>query len=220
MITLKDSLKFNPNINPDLFMHNPVVVPKKMRLTPIKEWLEFISKDFKLPKKTNLIIVPCSAYKPYDEGKDEFYRRLNSLKLKNSKFITVSVPLGLEPQDYWNFQWKGINLLYDCPFFPWIENFGYKYTKEIENEVNIILKEVIDNFFERNENNIESVLTFLVRSTNPLEYDLVKNHSDIIVPEFDFNTKISYDNNTSEIYCSNVVWNSFMRSLNKNGLIQ
>jgi hypothetical protein len=43
---------------------------------------------------------------------DEFYRRINELrkKAKDTKFITVSVPLALEPEEYWSFQWKGYNL--------------------------------------------------------------------------------------------------------------
>ena len=96
-ITLDHSLKLNPRLNPRLFMPDPKIVLKRMSEPPINEWLSFISNEYKIEKIRNLILIPCSFYKPYNPPHDEFYRRINDIrkKVRDSKFITVSVPLAL-----------------------------------------------------------------------------------------------------------------------------
>ena len=212
-ITLEYSLKLNPRLNPDLFLPDPKKVLEKLDETPIKDWLNFISEEYALTKRTNLILIPCSFYKPYDPPHDEFYRRINELKNKvvNSKFITVSVPLALEPEEYWNFQWKGFNLIYDCPFFPWIEKFGYEWDREVVDKILLRLKAVIDRFFERNRDKIKKVVAFLLPNSDELK--LVKSHVNYVVPMQDIKLEVSYDNNTSEIYCNPKVWGSFEKIL-------
>jgi predicted RNA-binding protein len=217
-ITLEYSMKLNPKLNPELFLPDPKQVLKKLDETPIKDWLEFISKDYKIQKVKNLILIPCSFYKPYDPPHDEFYRRINELRkqVKDTKFITVSVPLALEPEEYWSFQWKGYNLIYDCPFFPWIENFGYKWDEEVEKKVFMKLKSVIKRFFERNRENFEEAYAFFVPSS--FEARLIKDHVDHFVLNEDPKIEVSYDNNTSDIYCHPKVWKKFEEFLRGNGI--
>lgn len=218
-ITLEYLLKLNPRLNPDLFMPDPKIVLRKINESPIKDWLDFISKDYKIEVVDYLIFIPCSFYKPYDPPHDEFYRRINELrkKIKNTKFITVSVPLGLEPEEFWNFQWRGYNLIYDCPFFPWIERFGYKWDIEVVQEVVLKLKEVINAFFERNRDRYRKSIAFLTPSS--IELELIKKHIDYAIldaePE---GVEVSYDNNTSETYCHPDVWQKFKEFLRSNGL--
>jgi len=217
-ITLEYSMKLNPRLNPELFLPDPKQVLKKIDETPVKDWLEFISKEYKIQKVKNLILIPCSFYKPYCPPHDEFYRRINELrkKVKDTKFITVSVPLALEPEEYWSFQWKGYNLIYDCPFFPWIENFGYKWDKKVEKKVFVKLESVINRFFERNQENFEEVYAFFVPSS--FEAGLIKDHVDHFVLNEDPKIEVSYDNNTSEVYCHPKVWKKFEEFLRGNGI--
>jgi len=212
-ITLEYSLKLNPRLNPDLFLPDPKQVLEKLEKPPIMEWLNFISEEYVLERKTNLIMIPCSFYKPYDPPQDEFYRRINELRKKtvDSKFITVSVPLALEPEEYWSFQWRGFNLIYDCPFFPWIEKFGYEWDEKAANKVILKLKSVVDRFFERNRNKINEAIAFLLPNSDELK--LVEKHVGYIVPKQNLTLEVSYDNNTSEIYCNPVIWKSFEKIL-------
>ena len=218
-ITLEYSMKLNPRLNPELFLPDPKQVLKKLDETPIKDWLEFISKEYKIQKVKNLVLIPCSFYKPYDPPRDEFYRRINELKkkVKNTKFVTVSVPLALEPEEYWSFQWRDYNLIYDCPFFPWIENFGYKWDEEIEKKVYAKLSSVINMFFGRNRENFEKAYVFLVPSS--FEAKLIKDHVDHFILNEDPKIEVSYDNNTSDIYCHPKVWKKFEKFLKEKGVL-
>jgi len=199
-------------------MPDPKIVLKRMSEPPINEWLSFISNEYKIEKIRNLILIPCSFYKPYNPPHDEFYRRINDIrkKVRDSKFITVSVPLALEPEEFWDFQWRGYNLIYDCPFFPWIEKFGYKWNKKIAEEVLKKLQLVIDAFFIRNRGLYQKVIAFF--TPNSPELNLIKKHADSIVPNQDPNIEVSYDNNTSEIYCHPKIWQKFESFLMDNGI--
>ena len=218
-ITLEYSLKLNPRLNPELFLPDPRQVLEKLDKTPIKDWLKFISEEYTLRRKTNLILIPCSFYKPYNPPHDEFYRRIINLRRKiiNSKFITVSVPLALEPEEYWSFQWRGFNLIYDCPFFPWIEKYGYKWDEKIVSKILSKLEQVIDRFFERNADKIDKVIVFLLPSSDELK--LVENHVTHLILKKDPKIEVSYDNNTSEIYCLPENWGKFTAFLKEMGLI-
>jgi len=214
-ITLEYSLKLNPNLNPELFMPDPKTVLDKIDKKPIRDWLEFISREYTVSKVENLILIPCSFYKPYDPPHDEFYRRIYELRKKavNSKFITVSVPLALEPEEFWSFRWRGFNLIYDCPFFPWIEKFGYKWDERVVEEVVSRLKSVIDSFFERNKDKVGRVIAFFTQDS--IELSLVRKHVDYPVLSQTPYVDVSYDNNTSEVYCHPENWSRFVSLLRR-----
>ena len=217
-ITLEYSMKLNPRLNPDLFIPDPKIVLEKINKPPINEWLKFIADEYEIQKVKNLILIPCSFYKPYDPPHDEFYRRINELrrKVRDTKFITVSVPLALEPEEFWGFGWRGHNLIYDCPFFPWIKNFGYEWNEEIEKKVYAKLSSVINMFFERNRENFEKAYAFFV--SNSFEARLIKDHVDHFILNEDPKIEVSYDNNTSEVYCHPKVWKKFEEFLKGNGI--
>jgi len=217
-ITLEYSLKLNPRLNPNLFMPDPEIVLKKINESPIKDWLWFISNEYRISKVRYLILIPCSFYKPYDPPHDELYRRINQLrrKVKNSKFITVSVPLGLEPEELWSFQWRGHNLVYDCPFFPWIEKFGYRWSEEIAQKVLSKLETAVNSFFERNKDLYHKSIAFLTPNSGELK--IVKKNVDYIVLDEEPKIEVSYDNNASEIYCHPKIWRKFEEFLRVNGI--
>ena len=217
-ITLDYALKLNRRLNPELFIPDPRQVLEKLHQTPIKDWLDFISNEYTVETVKNLILIPCSFYKPYNPPHDEFYRRVNELRRKtvDSKFITVSVPLALEPEEYWSFEWNGFNLIYDCPFFRWIEKFGYNWDRAVEEKVFSKLESVIDSFFERNRGRYDTVIAFFVPSSRELK--LVESFADYVVPQEDPEVEVSYDNNTSETYCHSEVWKKFDNFLRKNGI--
>lgn len=222
MITLEESLKLNPKLNPELFIPNPVDVPRKMKESPIKDWLRFVAEEYIVPENSTVIFIPCSFFKPYTPPHDEFYERIHQLKkrVNNSiHFITVSVPLVLEPEEFWSFQWNGLNLIYDCPFFPWIRKFGYEYNEKIEEEVFSVMKDVMQKSIERNRERIRKIISFFIKSSNPIEYRLVKSYSDVIIPSFDLKKDVSYFNNTSEVYCDERVWNEFIKKLKEEKVI-
>ena len=177
-MTLEKVKELNPGLNSKLFMPNSRITLERMEERPIKDWLRFISNEYMIKKVESLVLIPCSFYKPYDPPRDEFYKRIHKLKKKLSKvkFITVSVPLALEPEEYWNFQWRGHNLIYDCPFFPWIEKFGYRWDQQIAKRVLSKLKKVIDCFFKRNGGRYQRVLAFFIPGSD--ELDLVREYAD------------------------------------------
>lgn len=219
-ITLNYSLKLNPRLNPSLFMPDPIQVLEKIDKSPIKNWLNFVSNEYEIERVKNIILIPCSFYKPYNPPHDEFYRRINELRKKtnDSKFMTVSVPLALEPEEFWSFKWRGHNLIYDCPFFPWIEKFGYKWDQKITQKVFSKLKSVIDAFFERNKASYQRVIALFVPSSNELK--LVEKYVDHFVLNEEPNIEVSYDNNTSEVYCHPSIWKTFEKFLNDHMILR
>jgi len=215
--SLEQALKINPKLNPKLFLPTPEAVLRAIEVSPIKDWLNFIANEYVLPRKVSLLLlVPCSAYKPYSEARDELYRRLIyeiKPKLKNARMITVSIPLALEPEEYWNLQWRGYNLIYDCPFFPGSEKLGFKWEGPAAEEVTKKLRKVIESFWKRNKDYFEYSLAFLVPSSP--DRPLVEGFVDEIVPDFDPPTveNPSYDNNASEVYCYPSVWKVFLEAI-------
>jgi len=219
-ITLDYSLRLNPNLNPELFMPDPRIVLEKIDKRPVSEWLNFISDEYTIHKVENLILIPCSFYKPYDPPHDEFYRRINELRerVRDSKFITVSVPLALEPEEHWDFRWRGFNMVYDCPFFPWIEKFGYKWDEFVVKKIISRLRSVIDRFFERNGSRIGRVIAFFTKGS--IELKLVREYVDCTILSNIPSINLSYDNNTSEVYCHPRLWSKFVSSLRRLGVIR
>lgn len=220
-ITINESFKINPNLNPDLFLPTPRDIYRAIHRPPISQWLKFIMNAFKIPSTEILVITPCSAYKPYSPPRDELYRRIHVIKRLYNRgnkkrrlmyFITVSVPLAVEPEDFWTFKWQNYNLIYDAPFFPWIEEYGVKWDTKLVEKILNILRDVFKKFIERNRIRFKKSVAFLTPSWP--ERKIVEELVDLIVPEEDPPVSPSYDNNASEIYCHPLAWNTFINTLN------
>ena len=212
-ISLEYALKINPDLNPDLFLPDPKSVLEALDKPPISEWLNFIGNEFLIPKTKYLIMVPCSAYKPYEPPRDRLYKCISKLKrrLRNTYFVTISVPLAVEPEDYWGFKWRGYNLIYDAPFFPWIEKFGYKWDRKIVDEVLKRLGKILNKFLERNGERYEVSVAFLAPSVP--DRKMVEGKVTFLVPSHDPPIEPSYDDNASEVHCYPSVWNEFIETL-------
>ena len=214
-ITIEDAKRINPDLNPKLFLPSPRHVWEALQKPPISEWHKFIAEEYEIPRRVNyLIIVPCSAYKPYTPPRDKLYQCIHSVRnlLSNDAyFITISVPLAVEPEEFWQFKWRGYNLIYDAPFFPWIEKFGYKWEGDLADKILKRIDEVFSAFWERNRRKFSKSIAFIVPSF--LDRKIVEGKVDHIVPDKDPPVEPSYENNASELHCHPESWNSFIDAL-------
>jgi predicted RNA-binding protein len=110
---VKKSLKNNPSLDPELTAYTPGETLKLLDHPKIKAWFKKMI-NFRIPDKYGLVIlVACAASKPWGQGcKGEFYPSYNQIRKeeelktgeesKPSYFVTISEPLGVVPQDFWN----------------------------------------------------------------------------------------------------------------------
>ncbi len=221
MITIEDAKKLNPRLNPKLFFPSPEDVLNAIRENDIvKEWLEFIAEKHIARSAEVLLLVPCTPKKPYDPPRDEFHRKLIELEKNYDVYlVSVSEPLSLEPREYWNFVWKRdgeeINLVYDAPFFPWIEKYGYRWSEEIAREVWEILSRVAGRWYERNRKKFERVICLAFPETGYRKI-VSRIDVDVFVPEkrpeeLGIEVKEDYFQNTDSDYIK--VWDELMRVL-------
>lgn len=159
-LTIEDAKALNPDLNPALFLPSPRDVLEAIEEGLVKEWLEFIADEHVAPKRKLLLLVPCAEKKPYEPPKSELYKKLLELEKRfgDLYLCAVSEPLALEPREYWSLKWRGVNLIYDAPFFPWIKKYGYKWDEKVAREVWEKLAEVARKWFDRNENKFEDVV--------------------------------------------------------------
>lgn len=201
-ISLSDAKRLNPDINEDLFLPSPKDVLASLSKPVVKDWLSFIANEHEASGHRYLVFVPCGEKKPYDPPRSELYRRFISFKA-DVYWCAVSEPLGLEPREYWGFRWRGYNLIYDAPFFPWIERYGYEWDDQIAELVWDRLSEVVRRWFERNGERFEEVIAFLCPGSGYRE--IIKDVPvDKWVPDECPTTEESYEENTSRVYLS--VW--------------
>jgi len=214
MINIKRALKLNPNLNPSLFLPDPKKVWESLNKTPVKEWLEFISHEHLAKESKILLFVPCTPKKPYDPPRDEFHKRLLQLEKDYSVYlVSVSEPLALEPREFWNFKWKGFNLIYDAPFFPWIEKYGYKWSKEIAEKVWKKLAKVAGRWYERNKNKFEYTVAYALPESNYRE--ILKYVDATFVPEIKIKEDTSYEENTEKTYLNPLIWKKLVNLIKK-----
>jgi len=209
MLSLEQALKLNPGLNPKLFLPSPEDVLRALDEEPIKSWLEFIANEHVAPKRNILLLVPCTAKKPYDPPRDELHCRLLELEKKYDVYlVSISEPLALEPREYWNFQWKSYNLIYDAPFFPWIERYGYEWSDEIAEKVWKRLADVAQAWQRRNDH-FEQVICFATPNSGYRRI-VEKMRVDVFVPDFEPDIEVSYEENTDLIYTHPDVWRSLL----------
>ena len=206
-LTIEDAKILNPDLDPALFLPSSADVLNAIEKGLVKEWLEFIADEHVAPKKRLLLLVPCAAKKPYEPPRNELYKRLLELetRFKDLYLCAISEPLALEPREYWNFKWKGRNLIYDAPFFSWIVSYGYKWDIEVAKEVWNKLAEVVMKWFNRNENKFEAVVAFACPNSGYRDI-LRLAKVDRYVPEECPDIKVSYEENVSRVYTQPWVW--------------
>jgi len=206
-LTIEEAKILNPDLAPALFLPSPADVLDAIEKGLVKEWLGFIADEHVAQKKKLLLLVPCAAKKPYEPPRNELYKRLLELetRFKDLYLCAVSEPLALEPREYWNFKWKGMNLIYDAPFFPWIARYGYKWDIEVAKEVWNKLAEVASKWFDRNKYRFEKVVAFACPDSGYREI-LRLVQVDRYVPEECPDIEVSYKENVSRVYTQLRVW--------------
>jgi len=222
MISKEEIFRVNPHINPSLVLCDPLLIPEKIEQEPIRSWLRFVG-EYKLKQDFfAIILVPCSFWKPYTPPQDEFYRRIHRIRNKNSqiKFVTVSVPLALQPDEFWNFSWQGQNLVYECPFFPWVKNYGYTWNDELADRIFHLLKITAKSFFKNNVGRYQAVLGCLIKEFSHIEIvnEFLDDNIDIHRPGKEIFSNVSYFDNTSDVYCHPTIWRKFTQMLVKSGI--
>jgi len=219
-ITLKEALKLNPGLNPRLFLPSPEDVLRALGESPVKEWLEYIAGEHVPPVRgARLLFVPCAAKKPYDPPRNVLHKRLIEeveRKFPDVYMVAVSEPLALEPREHWNFRWRGHNLIYDAPFFPWIERYGYRWDWRVAEEVWGRLAEVAYRWFKRNGRLFRRVIALATPSSGYRRI-LSKVRVDIYIPNFEPKVEVSYEENGERIYTHPDVWSQLMRVLEETG---
>lgn len=134
----------------------------------------------------------------------------------------VSEPLALEPREFWDFTWRiddeTVNLVYDAPFFPWIERYGYKWDESIAEEVWRILNGVVRRWLARNRSKFENVLAFACPSSGyrRILSSVVTNFVPSECPE----VKETYEENVSRVYTQNAVWSEFLNALRRLNMLK
>jgi len=119
----------------------------------IKGWLNFVAREYLMPRKRIALFYPCSATKPYLTSRS--YKILsNTLEslgdLRNQvHLVTVSEPFGLVPEEFYGTEtWD-----YDCPglFEWWCIRNNVEYDYGIVDECITMIAESVARFLKRNE---------------------------------------------------------------------
>lgn len=112
---LERSRKSNPKLDPELTAYTPGETIGLLKHPKIKEWMNKM-RGFKIPDEYKLIVlVPCAKTKPWGltrPKKSDLYNAYNQI-LEMAKagelpingklyFVTISEPLGIVPQDFWD----------------------------------------------------------------------------------------------------------------------
>jgi predicted RNA-binding protein len=213
MLELKDARKLNPGLNPELFLPSPRDVLEAMDKKPVKDWLSFIAAQHVAPRRKLLLFIPCAEKKPYYPPRDELHERLLELERKYGVYLcSVSEPLALEPREFWSFKWKGENLVYDAPFFPWIEKYGYKWDSKLAAQVWRRLSRVVHRWFSRNRGNFQHVLALACPGSG---YRRILSRIEVekFIPEKCPDIEATYEENVSRIYTHPAVWSELEEKL-------
>jgi hypothetical protein len=192
--------KKNPGLKKSLTLITPGQTLCALEKNPeIKKWFEYV-RSFKIPDSYKyIVVVPCSASKPWGEqtspGSAKYYKAywdvIKTLREQGKDdqvyWLTISEPLGIIPQDNWdNFP------AYDNPGLfrdpaqrsglftrDWIREYGEKYILPFDEEARSacidILGKVIADFFINN-NKTDRVWLSLVAGTK----GKVTNHTEML----------------------------------------
>jgi len=100
---IKKSISRNPNTDPELCLFNPSQTLFALKNHPkIINWHKYLYNSYLPEKKEILLLFPCAAYKPWNEGMTKsknyqiLYKLLNSHNLRNIVSLhTISEPLAI-----------------------------------------------------------------------------------------------------------------------------
>ena len=149
-----------------------------------------------------------------NEEKDKILKLIEEVesRFKDVYMVAVSEPLALEPREHWNFRWRGYNLIYDAPFFPWITRYGYKWDWEVAEKVWNRLSLVAAQWFERNKHKFTKVIA-LATPTSGYRKILKRIPVEVYVPDFEPKVEVEYEENVERIYTHPQVWSQLLKAL-------
>lgn len=167
----------NPFLDREMTAYTPSETLALMEKSSIKEWLNKIDK-ITIPDSAEIIcFVPCAKTKPWKNAKRGIYKSYNKIIEENSDkifFVTISEPLGVVPQNYWDDfpQYDNPGLFKDVVqrsggLFTkdWVENFGKRYKmpwcqEDYDKAINILANK-IKVFVENNQKKDRIFLSFV-----------------------------------------------------------
>lgn len=108
------SKKSNPQLDSELTAYTPGETVNLLKHPKIVDWMQKM-RDFKIPERYNIIaLVPCAKTKPWGSTrpkKSDLYNSYHKILEMNKNgelpigeiyFVTISEPLGVVPQDFWD----------------------------------------------------------------------------------------------------------------------
>ncbi len=168
---IRKSISRNPNTDPELCFFNPSQTLNAIKNHPkIISWHNYLLNDYFPEEKEILLLFPCAANKPWNEGITKsknyqiLYKLLNSYNLrKRVSLHTVSEPLALIGEsDYAKMP------MYDNPgLFHWFtKKFNLKWDHQSYIESINYLGLVIGNFLNKFQNYFEKIFAFVKPNSN------------------------------------------------------
>ena len=185
------------NLHPppiELVAFNPRQTLKLMKHPLIKSFQKYIMHEFTPKKKYKIaFIMPCDAYKPYthDKTKSKLYKEVYKLtKGKDIHIITLSDPLGVQPQEFHDFIFDGQRIFYDnIGLFKTFNKFlNIEWDEENYNKCIKILTDWVSSYFIRNRNYYEKIVALCMKGRP--EFDVINlanktlNNKIIVLPTF------------------------------------
>jgi len=170
-LLIKSSLKRNPQTEIDLCLYNPIQTLKALNFNKkIKDWHSYILNDYKPKISEILLLFPCAANKPWNEGLTKsknyeiLYKLLNYLNLREQVSLhTISEPLGIIGEcDY------GKMPIYDNPgLFHWFtKKFHLKWDEDAYNKCLKILGTIIGKFLIKFGQKFKYIIAFVKPNSN------------------------------------------------------
>lgn len=107
-------MKSNPKLDPELTAYTPGETVNLLNHPKIIEWFDKV-RNFRIPENYKTIaLVPCAKTKPWGKTRpksSDLYNAYHEISEKNQRgelkiapiyFVTISEPLGVVPQDFWD----------------------------------------------------------------------------------------------------------------------
>ena len=184
-ILIKQSLTRNPRTEKDLCLYTPVQTLNAIRNNnKILNWHNYLTNDY-IPQYTKLLLLfPCTANKPWSEGKTKsknyqiLYQILNKFNFRDQVSLhTISEPLGLIGEaDYEKMP------IYDNPgLFKWFVrknslNWSTKAFEECINILGILIGKILNKIHQKFGNILAFIKPF---STHEKMIKIAKEYSNL-----------------------------------------
>jgi predicted RNA-binding protein len=185
----------------ELVAFTPTQTLKLLNHPIVKSFHEYITSNFTPMRRYKFaLIVPCDAYKPYlpNLTKSELYKRVYEFANgRDIHIITLSDPLGIQPQEFHNFIFNEQKIFYDCVglFREFSKFLKLRWNDKDYNKCVRILTEKVYLYFTKNKDFYEKIIALCIKG-NP-EFDIISlankilNNKIITLPTFSLKEEFS-----------------------------